>query len=190
MRSLSHAFAVTLLALLPFAPLAAGAAANGDERAIDPAKSKAQFSVQHVFVEHVTGTIPIASGTVTLPPDSLIPLAATAELAPGKVTTGDRDRDASLQSPDFFDAKQFPAWTFTSTKVTAQGPATFALDGLLTIHGVTQPERLTVTVRGDAEHPLYHAVGQIDRHAFGMAVTRIDPAIGGTADITLDIALK
>jgi polyisoprenoid-binding protein YceI len=166
-------------------------AAFGDEgRAIDPVKSKAQFSVQHVFVEHVIGTIPIVNGSLELEPDSVIPVSATAVLDASKVQSGDRDRDDSLRSPDFFDVKKFPMWTFTSTKVTPAGPAAFGLDGTLTVHGVTQPEHLDVTVRGDPSHPVYHAVGKIDRHAFGMSVTRIDPVIGGTADITLDVVVK
>lgn len=173
--------------------VAYGASARGDtsvERPIDVAKSKAQFAIQHVFVAHVVGTIPIESGSVTLPPDSPIPLGATAVLDASRVATGDGDRDAALRSPDYFDVKRFPTWTFTSTKIVPSGPAAFGMDGTLTIHGVSQPEHLDVTVRGDAQHPLYHATGKIDRHAFGMAVTRLDPAIGKTADVILDIALQ
>jgi polyisoprenoid-binding protein YceI len=49
---------------------------------------------------------------------------------------------------------------------------------------------LSVTIGGTLAHPVCHATAQIDRHAFGMSVTRFDPTIGGAADITLDIALK
>jgi polyisoprenoid-binding protein YceI len=182
-RALACSFAVVILVH--------GTVAFGDEpRAIDSAKSKAQFTVQHVFVEHVTGTVPIVSGTVVLEPDSVIPVSATAVLDAGKVQSSDRDRDESLRSPDFFDVKKFPMWTFTSTKITPEGPAAFGMDGTLTVHGLTQPEHLDVTVRGDAAHPEYRAAGTIDRHAFGMTVTRIDPAIGGIASITLDIVLR
>ena len=58
------------------------------------------------------------------------------------------------------------------------------------MHGVTQPERLDVTVIGDPLHPEYRAKAQIDRHAFGMLRTRLDPTIGSTVDITLDILLE
>jgi polyisoprenoid-binding protein YceI len=64
------------------------------------------------------------------------------------------------------------------------------MDGTLTVHGVSQPEHLDVTVRGDASHPFYHATGQIDRRAFGMKGTRLDLAIGSAADISLDVTLK
>lgn len=173
--------------MLCFALLGAGETV---QRTIDPAASKAQFSVSHVFVERVSGTIAITSGTLTLPPDSMIPVAVTAVLDPSTVSTGDRDRDASLRSPDFFDIAKFPAWAFSSTKIMPENPTSFTMDGMLTIHGVAQPEHLTVSVSGTVANPHYRAVGKIDRHAFGMAITRLDPAIGGTVDVTLDIAVR
>jgi len=165
-------------------------AADAEPYGIEPGKSKAAFSVQHIFVERVTGTLPILSGVVSRSGSSIIPESATAVLDATKLETGDPDRDASLQSADFFDTKKYPTWTFASTKITPQGPAAFGMDGTLTIHGVGQPEHLDVVVRGDAAHPTYHAVGRIDRHAFGMPLTRLDPTIGATVDVTLDIVLR
>jgi polyisoprenoid-binding protein YceI len=165
-------------------------AAGAEPYGIEPGKSTAAFSVQHVFVERVTGTLPIISGVVTRSASSIIPESATAVLDATKLETGDPDRDASLQSPDFFDTKKYPTWTFASTKVTPEGPAAFGMDGVLTIHGIGQPEHLDVVVRGDAAHPTYHAVAHVDRHAFGMPLTRLDPTIGATVDVTLDIVLR
>ena len=165
-------------------------AAAPSPRAIDIAKSSAQFSVAHIWVERVTGTVPILSGSVTLLPGSLIPRGANAVLDATRIATGEPDRDRSLESPDFFDAAQFPRWTFASTRIVPKGPASFEMDGDLTIHGVTQPERLDVTVTGDPLHPEYRAKAQIDRHAFGMLRTRLDPTIGSIVDITLDILLE
>jgi polyisoprenoid-binding protein YceI len=157
--------------------------------AIDPAKSTATFSVQHIFVEHVTGTVPIVSGTIDLPEGSLVPTSVTAVLDPKKFHTAESDRDAAMQTPDWFDTTKFPTWTFTSTKITPTANG-FAMDGDLTMHGVTQPEHLVVVASGDLAHPIYRATGTIDRHAFGMATTRLDPVIGGNVDITLDIRVK
>jgi polyisoprenoid-binding protein YceI len=159
-------------------------------RAIDAAKSSAQFSVAHIWVERVTGTVPILSGGVSLEPGAVVPQSVSAVLDATHVTTGEPDRDRSLESPDFFDAVKFPRWTFTSTRIVSTGAATFEMDGDLTIHGVTQPERLDVTVIGDPAHPEYRAKAKIDRHAFGMIQTRLDPTIGNTVEVTLDIVLK
>ena len=166
------------------------AADTGTPREIDPAASKVLFTVSHVFVEHVTGTVPVKSGTVVLPAGSLSPLSVSAVLDPSKIKTGEDDRDGVLQTPDWFDVKQFPAWTFASTKIAPNGKDAFTMTGLLTIHGVTRSEVLDVTVAGTPEHPTYHATGTIDRHAFGMNVTRLDPAIGNPVAVTLDVTLK
>jgi polyisoprenoid-binding protein YceI len=166
------------------------AAAAPDTRAVDVAKSTAKFSISHIWVERVTGTVPIVDGSVTLVSGSMIPTSANAVLDATKISTDEPDRNRALESPDFFDAQQFPRWTFASTKIVATGPDAFEMDGDLTMHGVTQPEQLNVTVMGTAAHPVYHAIARIDRHAFGMPLTRLDPTIGGIVDVTLDVALK
>jgi polyisoprenoid-binding protein YceI len=159
-------------------------------RTIDPGRSTAVFSVTHIFVERVTGTVPVQNGAIVLKAASLVPASATATLDATRIATGDPDRDASLRSPDFFDTKRFPTWAFISTKVTPHGAGAFTMDGNLTIHGVTRPERLDVTVGGDAQHPMYHAIAHVDRRSFGMATTRLDPTIGEVADVTLNILVK
>lgn len=176
---MKFAILFAVLAAVPQAP-----------RAIDPMHSRASFSVAHIWVERVSGTLAIVGGTITLAPKSRIPTSATAVLDPTRIETGEPDRDRALDSPDFFDTARYPRWSFTSTRIVPQGDDAFEMDGDLTIHGVTQPERLNVTIGGTAEMPVYHATAKIDRHAFGMSATRLDPAIGGSVDVTLDIALK
>jgi polyisoprenoid-binding protein YceI len=189
MRAATAFLAAATFALALTARVPAGAQSD-DVRAIDPAASGAHFSIAHIFVSRVVGTVPIVSGTVTLARGETIPTAVNAVLDATKIRTDEPDRDASLESPDYFDVKQFPQWTFVSTKIVANGTDAFAMDGTLTMHGVAQPEHLDVTVRGDAAHPLYHAVAHVDRRAFGMKGTRLDPVIGTSADVTLDIALR
>jgi len=179
-----------LLALAMTASAALPAQAQTTARAIDAIRSKALLSVAHVYVERVTGSIPIASGKVVLPEGSAIPLSVTAVLDPSAIKTGDDDRDAALVGPDWFDVKRFPTWTFTSTKIVASSPTAFTMDGLLTVHGVTRSEHLDVTVAGTFARPVYNATGKIDRHAFGMTVTRLDPVIGNPVDVTLDVTLS
>lgn len=159
-------------------------------RPIDASHSSATFSVQHIYVERVTGTVPIVDGTVTYDAKTLMPVKVTATLDASKLHTGDDDRDGALQSPDWFDAKKYPTWSFTSTSVTPDGPSSCTIEGMLTMHGVTQPERLDVTIAGTPDRPEYRAVGKIDRKTFGMSVTRLDPAIGNPVDVTLDVTLK
>jgi polyisoprenoid-binding protein YceI len=175
---------------LSLALIAALLAQSSATRAIDVVKSRASFSVTHIWVERVTGRVPILSGSATFDGGSAIPARVSAVLDATRISTGEPDRDRSLESPDFFDSKRFPTWTFVSTKITPNGATAFEMDGNLTIHGVTQAEHVSVTVSGDNADPVYHATATIDRHAFGMSVTRLDPTIGRTADVTLDVVFK
>ena len=184
MRAYVTFFALVIALQLP------ALSAEDDMRSIDLAKSQAKFSVQHIFVETVTGTVPISSGSVELATGSSVPVSIKAKLDPSRIKTGEDDRDGALQTSDWFDTKKFPAWTFVSSKITPGAGGAFGVDGMLTIHGVSVAEHLDVTTTGDTTHPAYNAVGHIDRHAFGFAVTRLDPVIGNPVAIDLHIELK
>jgi hypothetical protein len=41
-----------------------------------------------------------------------------------------------------------------------------------------------------APHPAYHAVTMVDRHAFGVVVTRTDALVGNDVTILLDVQTK
>jgi polyisoprenoid-binding protein YceI len=55
-----------------------------------------------------------------------------------------------LQSPDFFDAEQFPEISFTSEILEIDGD-TLTLEGELTLKGITKPVHATGTVNGPTE---------------------------------------
>jgi polyisoprenoid-binding protein YceI len=190
------AMAVLTAAVLLLSSRATVAAENSGTsvREIDVQRSKVSFTVEHIFVEHVTGTVVVTRGTVALPPGSSVPIAINAELDATTLRTGDDDRDGVLQTGDWFDTKRFAHWIFVSTNISANtaknGANTFGVDGTLTMHGVTAPEHLDVTIGGTAADPIYHAVGRVDRHAFGMKRVPLDPAIGRDVDIVLEIRLK
>jgi len=80
-----------------------------------------------------------------------------------------------LRSPDFFDAAQFPAITFKSTKVEAAGDNKLRVFGDLTVHGVTRPVVLDTTINKIGEQPMakraaagFDATTTIKRSDFGI----------------------
>ncbi|MGH2861105.1 MAG: YceI family protein, partial [Solirubrobacteraceae bacterium] len=79
---------------------------------VDPAHSNVGFAVRHMGIATVRGQFKKFNGTVEAADDKLT-LAGTVEVA--SVDTGDQNRDGHLQSPDFFDAAQFPQISFSST---------------------------------------------------------------------------
>src|SRR6516165_7079732 len=64
------------------------------------------------------------------------------------VDTGSGMKNSKLKSKDFFDVEQNPLITFKSTKFLTTGPRTFEVDGDFTIRGVSNPEKLVLTVSG------------------------------------------
>jgi polyisoprenoid-binding protein YceI len=70
------------------------------------------------------------------------------------INSGVPDLDEHLRSADFFDAATYPDITFTSTKAEAAGDNRLRVSGDLTVHGVTRPVVLDVTLNKAGEHPL------------------------------------
>jgi polyisoprenoid-binding protein YceI len=118
---------------------------------VETSHSLASFSVRHAGIAKVRGTVAITEGTIVLAED-VTASTVTATLDPATIDTRDAKRDGHLRSADFFDAEQFPAWTFTSTSV-EEGGAGLLVHGDLTIHGVTRPVTLDVELNGAATDP-------------------------------------
>ncbi|AXK72657.1 polyisoprenoid-binding protein [Lysobacter sp. TY2-98] len=83
--------------------------------------------------------------------------------------------DEHLRSDDFFDAAKYPTITFNSTKVESVGDKKLRVTGDLTVHGVTKPAVLDVTLNGAGPHPMskreaigFDAVTTIKRSEFGV----------------------
>lgn len=141
---------------------------------IDPHHSLVQFSVGHAGVSEVPGRFDAISGTFTF--DSSHPDASSVsmEVPVGSLDTNFEQRNKDLLGPDFFDAKQYPTMTFTSTKIEWTGKDEARMTGNLTLHGVTKP--VTFHVRRIGAGPAfggfrsgYVATGTIERSAFGMS---------------------
>ncbi|GAC1427582.1 MAG: YceI family protein [Candidatus Velthaea sp.] len=171
-----------------FAALPAAAFAD-EAHAIDVQHSRAAFTVSHVLVQRVGGTLPIRSGTVTLGADGR-PSAVEAVLDPKRIDTRDEDRDGDLQSADWFDTARFPTWIFKSTRIEPLPGAAFKIVGVLTIHGQSVPVVLDAQMTGTAAKRAYIASAHVDRHAFGMARTTYDALVGTDIAITLTVETR
>jgi polyisoprenoid-binding protein YceI len=105
---------------------------------VDPAHSNVGFEIKHLGIATVRGTFTSFAGSIEVTDDALA-LSGTVDVA--SVDTHNADRDGHLQSPDFFDAAQFPQITFSATGELDGENVT--LNGDITIKGVTKPITLT-----------------------------------------------
>ena len=122
---------------------------GGDSYKVDPVHSSVVFSIKHFGVTDFYGNFKQISGTVTF--DSADPSKSSVELTVPveSLDTRNEKRDQHLKSPDFFNAKQFPAITFKSNKIEGSGDS-YKISGDLTIHGVTKP--ITVDFKKGGEN--------------------------------------
>jgi polyisoprenoid-binding protein YceI len=140
---------------------------------IDPAHSSVGFVVRHLVAAKARGRFGEFSGDITIaerPEDSSV----VVDIAAASVDTGQPDRDAHLRSPDFFDVEQHPTITFRSTAVRPVGDERYAVDGELTIHGVTRPVTLDLVYGGAVRDPfgndkvIFSAEAEVNREDFGL----------------------
>src|SRR6186997_859016 len=109
------------------------------------------------------------------------------------ITTFEADRDAHLQSPDFFDTQRYPELRFVSTSVETSDDE-IVVHGDLTIKDVTRPVELRGTLSGPENDPWGNErIGlelstTIDRTAFGLEWNA--PLPGGGFLLPNDVALK
>lgn len=158
--------------------------------AVDVAHSQARFSVAHVLVSRVDGTVPITSGTVDYGADATLPTHVEATLDPRRIASGDAKRDADLQGPDWFDTAKYPTWRFVGDRAET-APGGYVVHGELTVHGTAQACDLRVSALPSANgERRVHAETTVDRHGFGMTRTRADAMVGGRIAIVLDAALR
>lgn len=112
---------------------------------IDSAHSAAQFSVRHLTVSNVRGTLGKVTGSIQYDPAKLETSKVKASVDVTGLNTREPKRDAHLKSPDFFDAEKFTMITFESTKWWKEGDK-IKVAGDLTIRGVTKPVTLDAEV--------------------------------------------
>lgn len=120
---------------------------------LDPAHSGVSFTVRHMMVSKVRGTISGIDGWLEF--DETNPANSTIEASVdvSTINTQQTDRDAHLRSADFFDVENYPTLTFKSTKVEVSSDNTGKVQGDLTVRGVTRPVTFDVEYFGTIKSP-------------------------------------
>lgn len=142
---------IALASALALSSLAAQAAGNFT---IDPTHTQVQFTYNHMGYSNITGRFDQVESEFNLDTADLTKSSVSVTIPVSSISTGVEKLDAHLLGADFFNAAQFPTATFKSTAVTAAGEGKLAVAGDLTIHGVTRPVVMDVTVNKIGDHPM------------------------------------
>ncbi len=150
------------------------------------------------MISNVKGHFSKISGTLTLDEANITESKVEAAIDVASIETRDPQRDAHLKSADFFDAEKFPTMSFKSSGIRRTGNGELAVEGDLTIHGVTR--KVTFAVEGPTpatKDPWGNtrvgisATTKISRKDFGLtwnaALETGGILVGDEAAITLDV---
>ncbi|PRY49525.1 polyisoprenoid-binding protein YceI [Arcticibacter pallidicorallinus] len=160
---------------------------------IDPTHSEIQFKVKHLMITTVTGNFNEFDATAVTEGDDFSSVSSvdfTASI--DSISTNNSQRDEHLRSADFFDASQYPALTFKSSRVEASGDD-FTVTGDLTIKDTTKPVTLKAEFGGIVIDPYgqtkagFTVSGKISRKEFGLTWSAVTEA--GQVVVSDDIRL-
>lgn len=166
---------------------------------IDTSHASATFSVKHLGVSNVNGTLGPVTGTVDLESTDASKPAIEATIDVKAIDTKWAKRDDHLRSPDFFDVEKFPTLMFKSTKVQKVSKTKLKVTGDLTMHGITKPVTLDAEVSPEVANPFsgnktraVTATGKIIRQDWDLkwqAPAEAVKVVGDEVKITLELEL-
>ena len=141
--------------------------------ALDASHSEVGFAARHLMVSKVRGRFSDVAGTIEIAENPL-ESSVSVTIETTSIDTRDEQRDGHLRSDDFFGVESYPTITYVSRSVRPAGKGRYAVEGDLTIKGVSQPVPLDLTFEGGATDPWggvrigFAARAEIDREAFGL----------------------
>ena len=123
--------------------------------------------------------------------DERATLEGTTKVA--SIDVNEENLSAHLQSPDFFDAEQYPELRFTAEDIRLDGDGQVSVDGDLTIKGITQPVTVTGTVTAPMSDPYgterigLNLTTKVDRTNFG--INWNNPLPSGEPSLANDVTI-
>jgi len=143
------------------------------------------YSIQVSRFDRTSGKITLDRAAKTGSVDVVIDMKS--------VNTGSTLFNSHIQGEELLDTEKFPTATFKSTSVKFDGDKPSAVDGNLTIKGITKPATLTLTSFFCMPHPMLkkdacgaNATAKIKRSEFNAGKNA--PFVGD--DVTLTIAVE
>ncbi|MCF8797100.1 YceI family protein [Xanthomonas campestris] len=160
--------------------------------ALDPVHTRVLFAVEHARFSKALGTVSGSSGTLVFDPDDWAAATLEVTVPLRRADLGDAKWNEATLARNLLDAERFPDAHFVSTKVEASDATHAKVTGNLTLHGVTRPVTLDVTLNALKRHPLppfrrtagFSATATLSRAAFGVDAWK--SMIGDTVELRIE----
>lgn len=167
-------------------------AAQVERYAIDPTHTFPSIEFDHMGLSTWRGKFDKTSGTI-----SLDRAARTGEIAVevdmASINFGLAAMDEKARSEDFFSVAKYPTGTYKGTlRFTGDTPS--AVDGDITLLGVTRPVKLTISRFKCMEHPMLKqqvcgadAEGELNWSEFGMKMSHYGKGDAGRVVLRIQV---
>ena len=159
---------------------------------IDPSHTFPRFEYNHFGYSNQQHRFEKTSGKIVLDRAARTG-SVDVSIDTKSVNAGSALFNGHIQGEDFFSTEKYPSISFKSTAVKFDGDKPVAVDGNLTIKGVTKPVTLTVTNFHSMPHPMLkkdaigaNAVAKVKRSEFNMG--KFVPYVSD--EVTLTIAVE
>jgi len=134
---------------------AAGAttAFAADTYVIDPGHTYPSFEADHMGISVWRGKFTKTSGTIVL---DRAKKTGTVDIAidASSIDFGHEKMNAHAKNKDMFDVAQYPTVTYKGKSIKFNGDTPVAVEGDLTLHGVTKPVTLAINKFKCIQHPM------------------------------------
>jgi polyisoprenoid-binding protein YceI len=142
---------------------------------IEPSHTYPSFEADHMGISVLRGKFTKTSGTIVLDKAAKSgKLDITIDAA--SLDFGHAKLNDHVKSADMFDVAKFPTATYKASVVKFDGDKPVAVEGELTLHGVTKPVKLTINKFKCIVHPMLKrevcgadASAEFKRSDFGIA---------------------
>jgi polyisoprenoid-binding protein YceI len=162
----------------------------------DKAHSRLSFEVIHLMVTDVNGDFKNFDVTINSAKDDFTDAQIDVTADVSSISTDNNKRDDDLKSDHFFDAAKYPTLNFKSTSFQKIDAKNYKLSGNLTMHGVTKPVVLDVTLNGVGTHPMtkkpvagFKIKGTIKRSDFGIGTNTPTAVVSDEVQINANVEI-
>ena len=143
--------------------------------AVDKAHAKIGFTVTHMMLSEVDGNFKKFDARIISSKEDFTDAVFEITIDAASINTDNEARDNDLKGDHFLDVAKYPQITFKSTSIEKIDAKNYKLNGNLTMHGVTKPVTLNLTLNGTGKSMMTHkpvagfkVTGTINRTDFGV----------------------
>jgi polyisoprenoid-binding protein YceI len=141
---------------------------------LDPTHSEIIFKVKHLMITNVKGEFRNFNASIISEGSDFSKAKVQAKIDASSIFTNNSDRDAHLQSADFFDVANFKELNFEGTSFNKLDEDNYQLRGILTIKDVSKETTFDVEFGGLVQDPYgnqkagFSLSGKINRKDWGL----------------------